>query len=90
MKQTSTTTSGSISPASRASWTRWAGITLYNDIAFSTSKYDYPLGVNTLDGDEALQFARERYSFVDGDIQRGKNQMRSSPRSSIRRCRRRF
>src|SRR5699024_613280 len=52
------------------------GITLYNDIAFSTSKYDYPLGVNTLDGDEALQFARERYSFVDGDIQRGKNQMK--------------
>lgn len=52
------------------------GITLNNDIAFSTSKYDYPVGANTLGGDEALQFARERYSFIDGDIQRGKNQMK--------------
>ena len=28
-----------------------------------------------MDGEEALSFARERYSFTEGDRQRGKNQM---------------
>ena len=29
-----------------------------------------------MDGKKALTFARERYSFIDGDIQRGKNQLK--------------
>lgn len=52
------------------------GITLYNDIEFSRGQYYYPVGTNVLGGDAALQFARERYSFIDGDIQRGKNQLK--------------
>ena len=32
-------------------------------------------GVNHMDGAKALAFARERYGFIDGDNQRGKNQM---------------
>lgn len=32
-------------------------------------------GVNHLDGKRALAFARERYAYEEGDIQRGKNQM---------------
>ncbi|MDQ0677293.1 LCP family protein required for cell wall assembly [Arthrobacter pascens] len=34
----------------------------------------YPSGVNTLNGDEALAFVRERKSFSDGDYQRVRNQ----------------
>lgn len=52
------------------------GITVQNDIAFSARGYDYPVGTLEMEGDEALQFARERKSFVDGDIQRGKNQLK--------------
>ncbi len=32
-------------------------------------------GVNHLDGKRALAFARERYAYIDGDVQRGRNQM---------------
>ena len=35
----------------------------------------YQEGYNHLNGEEALSFARERYSFSSGDRQRGKNQM---------------
>ena len=35
----------------------------------------YHVGINHLTGLEALAFARERYSFADGDYQRAKNQM---------------
>lgn len=52
------------------------GVTVNNDIAFSRGDYDFPVGRLEMDGKEALTFARERYSFVDGDIQRGKNQMK--------------
>lgn len=31
-------------------------------------------GINYVDGTEALKFARERYSFIDGDFQRNRNQ----------------
>lgn len=34
----------------------------------------FPAGVNHLDGQAALEFVRERYSFVDGDYQRVRNQ----------------
>ena len=36
----------------------------------------YPVGKVQMDGKMALTFARERYSFVDGYIQRGKNQLK--------------
>lgn len=31
-------------------------------------------GTNHLDGERALAFARERYAYEDGDVQRNKNQ----------------
>src|SRR6185312_10608310 len=34
----------------------------------------FPKGVQTLDGDQALAFVRERYAFKDGDYQRVRNQ----------------
>ena len=37
--------------------------------------YSYSEGVNHLNGEEALGFARARYAFEDGDRQRGRNQM---------------
>ncbi len=66
------------------------GIDVYSDIAFTTNTMDIPNsyggyesrsfsfdeGWNHLDGAEALGFSRERYSFSDGDNQRGKNQMK--------------
>ncbi|HCA22472.1 MAG TPA: hypothetical protein DEO87_08860 [Lachnospiraceae bacterium] len=39
------------------------------------SGYHYNEGMNHLSGEAALYFARERYSFTEGDRQRGKNQM---------------
>ena len=62
------------------------GIDVYSDYSFETSAgdvagygyrtYSYTEGWNHLDGPEALMFARERYSFSDGDNQRGRNQMK--------------
>ena len=62
------------------------GIDVYSDYSFTTSAgdvagygyrtYSYTEGWNHLDGLEALMFARERYSFSDGDNQRGRNQMK--------------
>ena len=52
------------------------GITVNSDYAF-TSSVDgrkFTKGINNLDGQGALDFARERYSFKDGDRQRGRNQ----------------
>ena len=46
------------------------GITVDNDVAFTKGNYTYPVGKVQMDGKMALTFARERYSFVDGDIQR--------------------
>ncbi len=42
---------------------------------FYHDSYSFTEGMNHLDGRAALAFARERYSFAAGDIQRGKNQM---------------
>ncbi len=53
------------------------GVQINNPIAFSprTSKgMTFPKGVQTLDGDQALAFVRERYAFKDGDYQRVRNQ----------------
>ena len=51
------------------------GITVTSEYAFSTGSYDFVEGENTLDGEAALAFARERHAFASGDRQRGINQM---------------
>lgn len=51
------------------------GVEVYSDYAFSAGQYEFVQGYNTVDGEAALSFVRERYSFEDGDVQRGKNQM---------------
>ena len=51
------------------------GIDVDSDYAFSVDGYSYVKGTNHLNGAQALRFARERHSFSEGDIQRGKNQM---------------
>ena len=48
------------------------GIEVYNPQAFK----NFEVGKITLIGEEALAFSRERYSFEDGDKERGRNQMR--------------
>lgn len=54
------------------------GIEVYSDYTFNTgnvSGYHFNEGWNSVNGDEALAFCRERYAFASGDRQRGKNQM---------------
>lgn len=53
------------------------GITVYSDYAFTTNIGSYVnYGYNYFNGRQALAFARERYSFADGDVQRVKNQQK--------------
>jgi LCP family protein required for cell wall assembly len=54
------------------------GITVSNPTSF-TSRSDgfyFEAGEVEMDGEHALEFARERYSFSTGDRERGRNQMR--------------
>ena len=54
------------------------GIEVYSDYTFDTGNvhgYHFNEGWNTVNGEEALAFCRERYAFSSGDRQRGKNQM---------------
>lgn len=51
------------------------GVDVYSEYDFSAGNYDYHQGMNTLNGEAALVFARERHSFAQGDRQRGENQM---------------
>ena len=46
-----------------------------SDYDFTARGTEIHKGINHLTGEEALSFARERYSFKDGDFQRGRNQM---------------
>ena len=48
------------------------GVDVYSDVAFGQFKK----GNNHLNGEQALAFARDRYSFASGDNMRGKNQMK--------------
>lgn len=48
------------------------GVEVYSDYAFKS----FRVGYNHMDGQAALAFARERYSFAEGDRQRGRNQQR--------------
>lgn len=54
------------------------GIDVYSDYEFNSqneSGFYFQQGLNHMDGKTALVFCRERYSFEEGDRQRGKNQM---------------
>ncbi len=54
------------------------GVTVYSEYAFTShgpGGYSYQKGENTLNADMALEFCKERRSFLSGDRQRGKNQM---------------
>ncbi len=46
------------------------------DFDFADQIYTFNEGENVLNGDQALVFARERMSFPDGDLQRGRDQMK--------------
>lgn len=50
------------------------GVTVNVPFTFSSGIYTYNQGSMRLDGGQALQFVRERYSFADGDYQRVRNQ----------------
>ena len=51
------------------------GIDVLSEYEFTSSDgYKYKKGYNTLKGEQALSFIRERYAFKDGDLMRGKNQ----------------
>lgn len=53
------------------------GVTVYSETAFTTTAGGYSIkqGENTLNGAQALAFARERSKLSGGDNTRGKNQM---------------
>lgn len=52
------------------------GIDVYSDTEFTVANVmTYYPGYNHVNGREALAFARERYSFADGDYHRAKDQM---------------
>ena len=51
------------------------GVTVYNDMAFK-HKYYFKKGEIYLNGDQAINFSRERRIFASGDVQRGKNQQK--------------
>ncbi|MCD8117811.1 MAG: LCP family protein [Oscillospiraceae bacterium] len=53
------------------------GVSVYSEYAFTSTHggYTFTVGYNDVNGAQALAFVRERYSFTEGDRQRGKNQM---------------
>lgn len=50
------------------------GIDVNSEYAFEAGGFSFNKGTNHLNGEQALAFSRERYSFASGDNQRGKNQ----------------
>jgi len=51
------------------------GVDVYSEYSFTAiDGRSFVQGVNSLDGESALMFSRERSAFSDGDLQRGKNQ----------------
>ena len=52
------------------------GVDVYSDYNFSKKGYNFQKGYNHLNGESALVFSRERYSFAGGDNQRIKNQQK--------------
>lgn len=52
------------------------GVDVNNPNSFSIGNKEFPQGTIHMDGETALMFSRERYSFQQGDRERGRNQMR--------------
>lgn len=54
------------------------GVDVYSDYSFTSlhGNYKFNVGMNHMNGEQALGFTRERYAFKDGDRQRGKNQQK--------------
>ena len=53
------------------------GVTVYSDVSFTACGATWiSAGENYLNGKEALDFSRERYTLAGGDNARGKNQMK--------------
>lgn len=52
------------------------GIEVNNVDSFTIGEYSFEPGMIHMNGDQALAFSRERYSFKEGDRERGRNQMR--------------
>jgi len=51
------------------------GLDVYSEYSFiSYSGFSFKKGLNFVNGEQALDFARTRKAFIDGDRQRGKNQ----------------
>ncbi len=50
------------------------GVDVDSEYAFEAGGYSFKEGMNHLNGEKALAFSRERYSFSAGDNQRGRNQ----------------
>lgn len=51
------------------------GVEVYSEYTFTSySGYRFKKGMNSVNGEQALDFARTRKAFTDGDRQRGKNQ----------------
>lgn len=50
------------------------GVDVNSEVEFEKNGYSFHKGVNHMNGAQALTFSRERYSFVEGDNQRGKDQ----------------
>lgn len=61
------------------------GVEVYSTYDFASRDYQFTKGYNQVNGEAALAFARDRYSFEEGDIQRGKNQM-EVVRAVIQKC----
>lgn len=47
-------------------------ISVYNDVAWQDSKYDFPIGEITMDGDKTMAFVRMRKKDSEGDFGRTK------------------
>lgn len=52
------------------------GVDVYSEYNFSAAGHQFTQGNNSLNGEQALAFSRERYSFEGGDRTRGENQLR--------------
>ena len=50
------------------------GVDVESEQAFTSGGSTFVEGTNHLNGEDALIFVRERYSFADGDLQLGRNQ----------------
>ncbi len=50
------------------------GVDVNSEYAFESGDYSFQQGINTLNGEQALAFSRERHAFTEGDNQRGRNQ----------------